>query len=83
MWKITDTMNRETTIESLKAKYPELVAYDESAWRVRLSEFEDPEGLADSGMSTRDERRIIFWPDAESSIDDDGGNAIADARWIE
>ena len=82
MWKITNIMNIEVTVAELNEEYPEMVAYDESTWRVLLSEFEDPEGLADSGMGTRDARRIIFWPNYESSIDD-GGNAIADAVWVE
>lgn len=83
-WKIEDAQGNATTIDSLLAQYPDLYAADESGFEVDPADLrDDPETVADGGYGARDTRRILFWEDEESSENDAGGNAVADATWEE
>ena len=82
MWTITDTQNREITIEQLQSDYPDLVAYDESGFDIDLDDGLT-DSLADNGYFGREGRRILFWADEQSSENDPGSNAVASAEWTD
>jgi hypothetical protein len=86
-WHIYDSMHggTETTLDRLRDEYPYLVAFDSSGYELDIDELDDdPVELARSAEHVflgTPESTIKFWPDAESSKNDDGANVVAIATW--
>lgn len=81
-WKFYDTQHSPTSLDRIMADYPDAVAYDESGWPVDAEDFmRCPKALADLGYGPASNRRVLFWPNEESSHNDPGARAIAYAEY--